>query len=318
MQSFQNQVRQNQIRQNQTRRPMAFNRIPALVCTCSALVALAGSGCATEDVHPDVMIVSSLTDTASGIGKLHLTAVRDDIFYANPQPYQGDPTTTTWTREVPPYRLMIDGRLAAWEGGEYVHIYGDGGKTGIELDVGQHAVSLVDESGAVTFTTPAFDIREGVVTEVAILGGPNTLRSVAMVDDAVVPLGSVRVRLVNALDDHRPVELVKCPNGIPNRTLPGAAAEGASSCVAVGGPVAYGELLEVDGTGAEFANRVGWRLAPSLSVVNHVWELPLDPSQAQGLIGFGDVISGRQVGGFATQLAMHVMGPDSECPTCGF
>jgi len=280
---------------------MPSNQFPSLACTCAALAALAG--CTTQDLHPDVMVVSPMVDSSSPTGKgvLQIYVIRDDEFSQDASPV---------FRDLPPYQLMIDGRLVVWEDGTYLRAF-PGSMVGFQVAAGQHALTLLDDGGAVAVTTPPFEIRDSLFTEVAVFGGPSTLRTISMLDDpSVLPAGALRLRLLNALDQHQSIELVRCPNGTAN--------DPPSACVPAGGPLVYGALFELDST--DFADRMGWRLsAPDVvdPVVNLIPGLETPSIAGSGTGGMTGGVGGTGPR-FVTSIPEHVLGPASFCPSCSY
>lgn len=110
-----------------------------------------------------------------------------------------------------------------------------------------------------------------------------------------MPAGAVHLRLLDALDQHQPLELVRCPND--------ATTDRPSSCVTVGGPLGYGDLVELDG--ADLGNTMGWRLAASA-----VGDPVVNPMPH---------VAGAAAGDFVTSIPVHVLGPaNGFCPSCSY
>jgi len=263
-----------------------FSRHLALV---QAFVLTAGFGaCSTTELHPDVVLVSPLSDTsgpAHGLGTVMIYAVRDDAISQDAPPV---------TRDLPPYHVMVDGRLAAWGDGDYATIFVNT-QMSFQVAAGSHTVSLADDAGAVAVTTPPFDVRTGSTASVVVYGSATTLRTRTFLDDpSAITAGSLRLRLVNALDDHQPVELVRCSGTVYDAAGPG-------TCTAAAAPVSYGDVAELDVAPTE-TPFLGWRWA--------------------GAGGTGAVVQamirpeGGVAGAFYTRIPIHVLGPASTCPSC--
>src|SRR5262249_32251420 len=138
----------------------------------------------------------------------------------------------------------------------YVEMFPDT-MTGLAIGAGRHILALVDADDHVALTTALIEVKGGMTTEVVVSGDTSSLRGRSMLDDpSAVPAGSQRLRLMNALDDHQPIELVQCANGLDG------------ACVSLAGPVSYGDVTEMDAPDA-VVPELAWRLA-SPDAVNPV------------------------------------------------
>jgi len=268
---------------------MALPRVSRFLALAQALALTAGfGGCSTTELHPDVVLVSPLSDasgSAHGLGTVMIYVTRDDAITQDAPPV---------TRDLPPYQVMLDGHLAAWVDGDYATVFVNS-QMSFQVAPGTHTLSLANDAGTVTVTTPPFDVRTGLTSSVVVFGGATMLRTRTLIDDpATVPAGSLRLRLMNALDDHQPVELVRCTGNVYN-------AAGVGTCTGAAPPVSHGEVAELDVSPTE-TPFLGWRWA------------------AAG--GNGAVVmsmirpEGGVAGAFYTRIPMHVLGPASTCPSC--
>jgi hypothetical protein len=261
---------------------------------CALLSAVAVSACSTEQVSPDptkvifVAVASPEYNSAAG-----LFVIRDDAYDASLMP-----------RNLAPYGVTVDGRLAAWDETFFVQA-GPASALGFTLPAGSHVISLVDDQGRVAVTSPPMDTRPGFdpatssfSPAVVFFGGPTSLRARVIFDDpALVPAGSVHVRLMNALADHQPIQPVQCPTDVD-----GGTAYTAGACTPVGDPIAYGAVFEQDAA-PDVAARLGY-----------YWAAPdaVDPVVMS-------ISRGRATaGGYVTAIPTQVQGPGHQCPSCVF
>ena len=256
------------------------------------LSAVASGACSTQQLPPnldDVMLVglsSPEYDSAAGV-----FVIRDDAYDSSLNP-----------RDLQPYYLKVDGRLAAWDATTLVPA-GPASLVWFTLPAGSHMIALVDARGQEVVTSPSMETRPGfdpsadllLSPAVVFFGGPTSLRARVLVEDpASVPAGSVRVRLMNALADHQPIQPVQCLTDLDSSRQ-----YTADACAPVGAPIAYGELFERDAE-PDVAAKLGYYWAAPDAVKPVV--MGLSGRAATGLI--------------TTHIPTQVQGPSNPCPSC--
>ena len=255
---------------------------PALPVVLALAAAIPVAACSTEEVYPKVTPYPS--DPYSAVG-IEVYMIRDDFLTQDSPPAY---------RSLPPYGVTVDG-IAASQDGIHPLIASPNISVGVLVQPGTHAIALVDGQGHVAAVSPPLEAKLGVRTVVAFFGGPTSLRARVLLDDpATVPAGSTHVRVLNALADHQPIQIVQCPTALDGR-VPYTA----SACTPLGDPVAHGDVFETD-TGADVANRLGF-----------YWAAP-----GAGDAVVSDVSIYATTGGFVTRIPIQVQGPAGTCPSC--
>ena len=262
---------------------------------CALLCAVPAVACSTQEVRPDpkdVMLVgisSAEYDSAAAI-----FVIRDDAIAQD---------ASLTPRNLPPYSVMVDGRFAAWDETTFVQA-GASSAVGFTLPAGSHVIALVDDHGQVAVTSPPMQTRPGFDPAtnpvfnpaVVFFGGATSLRARVLIDDpTLVPEGLVRVRLMNALADHQPIQAVQCPTDIDSSPQYAAGA-----CTPLGDPIAYGDVFERD-AGPDVVNKLGYYWAPPGAVDSVVMSM-----------GPGHAFLGM------TRIPTQVAGPGHSCPSCVF
>jgi hypothetical protein len=268
---------------------------PGLLLVGTLLSAVTVGACSTQELAADprqvmlVAVASPEYDSAVGI-----FVIRDDAYDASLAP-----------RNLSPYDVTVDGRFAAWDAATAVQA-SPNSSVGFTLPSGSHVIALVDDSGQEAVTSPPMVTRPGFdpVTHfvfspaVVFFGSPTALRARVLLDDpALVPAGSVHVRLMNALADHQPIQVVQCPTDVD-----GSTPYTAGACTRLGEAVGYGDVFEQDAA-PEAVNRLGYFWAAPDAVDPVVMSISL----------------GRPpVGGYLTRIPTQVQGPRNACPSCIF
>ena len=187
------------------------NRATLTTLGCAVASALALAACSTDDVRPDVTLVSD----PSFDSRISLYVTRDDA-------YDADLTANN----LSPYRVQVDGRYVAYDESQYI-LAGSNGSVSFALPAGEHVVALVDDQGRTAVTSPTVETKPGgdpaqpfSSPAIVFFGGPTTMRARVIVDDpAAVPAGSIHVRVMNAFVDHQPVQVVQCPTALDGSRL---------------------------------------------------------------------------------------------------
>jgi hypothetical protein len=252
---------------------------------CALLSAVALGACSTEELRPanTVFVAQSIDSSVGGVG---IVVIRDDAYTQD----------TLVARNLPPYSVMVDGQFAAWDETFYVQALNSA--VSFTLSAGPHVFGLADDQGRVAITTrpieakPGFDVVNPSFNPwVIFYGGATSLRARVLTDDpTAVPAGSVHLRVMNALADHQPIQVVQCPADLNGPTTAG-------SCTPLGAPIAYGDVYEAN-FGADVANRIGY-----------YWAAP-------GAVGSVVQPINRPESFLSTVIPTQVQGPTGSCPSC--
>jgi hypothetical protein len=262
-----------------------------LVALGAALLSTGALGaCSTDDLHPDVTILGD----ASADSAMSIYVVREDAYTADLVP-----------RNLAPYRVRVDGRLVAYDTRNFV-LVGSNACYGLTLPAGEHVVSLVDDQGRTAVISPTVETRPGLNpsapvfgSAIVFFGGPNTMQARAFLDDpAALPAGSIHARVMNALADHQPVQVVQCPTALDgSRTYTGG------ECTPIGDPIAYGEVFETDAT-PDVVAKLGFYWAA--------------PGAVNPVVAPANLSSQTLTSGFITRIPTMVQGAANSCPSCIF
>jgi len=266
-------------------------RLVALACAALPLAA----ACAPVDLHQDIINVNDPSNDAS----VGFYLIRDDLHL--------DPLNNNVGTHYT-YFFSIDGTYATWNTSVYATFNPDW-YVPLGVPSGVHVFGIVDQATRAATTIPAIEARPstdptpGIVqnrrapyTEAVFFGGANGMNTRVFVNDlAAVPAGTIHVRVMNALSDHQPLQIVRCPASFEgNSTYKG------SDCAPVGDPLAYGDVYETNET-PDVAATIGFHWAPpgasSLAVTS---------------------ISRADAGAFNTHIPAEHMGPQDTCPGCFF
>jgi hypothetical protein len=266
-----------------------------LLFACSLLSAVAlDAACTTEAVQPKVIALDGKANSAIG-----LYLIRDDSL---------DPAVSA--QQLPSYRVAVDGNYLVYNGSAYVQA---AWTTAWDLPVaaGSHVVALVDGQGQPVVASavenkpfaplPLPPYRASVV----FFGNPTAFGARVLIDDpAALPAGAVHLRVVNALVDHQPLQVVQCLTDLDASSSHTVAT---ATCTPVGAPTAYGDVFDTD-AGADVVNKIGF-----------YWAAPGTGDAAVRGINAGGpsiYVPVRPSNGFVTRIPFQVAGPASPCPSC--
>jgi len=198
------------------------------------------------------------------------------------------------------YRYSIDGRFAIWGVDQYVQVSPDVYQP-FMMPSGSHVLGIADYlTGHGVTTSPAVEARPptepthtSLYSAVVFFGGASGMNSRVLINDpTALPAGTIHLRVMNALSDHQPVQIVQCPSSVDTLYTAG-------DCAAVGDPIAYGGVYETNAT-PDVAAKLGY-----------YWAAPGVVAPA-----VTPIYRGNAAGGFITRIPTEVMGPQDTCPSC--
>lgn len=113
-------------------------------------------------------------------------------------------------------------------------------------------------------------------------------------DPAAVPAGTTHVRVMNAISDHQPLQIVQCPSSFDSNWT-----YTESDCAPVGAPIAYGDVYETDAT-PDVVGKLGFHWAGAGAT---------SPSAVTPINRAG-------AGAFIMHIPTELSAPQDRCPTC--
>jgi hypothetical protein len=247
-------------------RPLAALAVPLALLGAGAL-----AGCETKELYPEVM---PLPGDAVGT---RIFLIRDDAL----------------TVAVPPYNLVVDDAFASQDGFTPLR-YSPNVEIGVPLTPGLHVLKLVDGDGHVVTASPSFRAAPGILPTIIFYGGPAAMQARVLFDDpTTLAAGATRARLMNALADHQPIQMVQCP-----ADLNGSQLFTASACAPIGDPIAYGDVLERD-FGTDVIAQIGFHWAA--------------PDADEPIVS--SISLAASIGAFILRIPTQVQGTGA-CPSC--
>jgi hypothetical protein len=199
--------------------------------------AAAPIACSPEELHRDVFVLEETGGPAAweAPASVNFYLHRDDL------------NINGRFQDQPAYRLRFDGLDVVWDTGEYVGIGAGSFISGLRFPVGDHLLEVVSDDASLPPAATNVSLASLQVHHMVVFGDPHAPQHRFFRDDlATVPAGMTHLRLLNGLDDGQRITPARCADsGLP--------------CVAVGAPLAFGELFEIDEP-TETRQQLMWRL----------------------------------------------------------